>query len=370
MLIHIVAFDVPFPPDYGGAIDVFFRLKSLYEQGAKIILHCFDYGRGSQDILNKYCQEVHYYPRFGAAKMLAFKPFIAASRQKKQLLHALLRHDAPIIFEGIHCCAYLNHAALAHRKKWVRIQNIEQIYYKKLAEVEPNVFKKIFLNVESYKIKHYEKQLGFATGLLTISAEDQLYYEKMHKNAVFLPAFHQNNCITAQTGKGDYVLYHGNLSVGENTRAAEYILKNIVPTLPQIKFIFAGKNPTSSLKNLIGKHTNAQLTPNPTQDAMAQLVQNAHIHLLLTFQATGVKLKVLAALHSGRHCIANEQVVAGSGLEPLCVIANSPADMRTQILRLMPLSLLPETIAAREKLLQKLYSNEINAQNLLKLLAM
>ena len=44
--LHIISFDVPYPPDYGGAIDVFYKLKALNQEGVKIHLHCFEYGRG------------------------------------------------------------------------------------------------------------------------------------------------------------------------------------------------------------------------------------------------------------------------------------------------------------------------------------
>ena len=43
--IHIVSFDVPFPPEYGGVIDVYFKAKALSEKGLKVLLHCFQYGR-------------------------------------------------------------------------------------------------------------------------------------------------------------------------------------------------------------------------------------------------------------------------------------------------------------------------------------
>ena len=43
--LHIVAFDVPFPANYGGAIDVFYKLKALHQLGIRITLHCFEYGR-------------------------------------------------------------------------------------------------------------------------------------------------------------------------------------------------------------------------------------------------------------------------------------------------------------------------------------
>lgn len=40
--LHIVAFDVPYPPDYGGVIDIFYKLKSLNDAGCKIYFHCFN----------------------------------------------------------------------------------------------------------------------------------------------------------------------------------------------------------------------------------------------------------------------------------------------------------------------------------------
>ncbi|HAK10648.1 MAG TPA: mannosyltransferase, partial [Chitinophagaceae bacterium] len=43
--LHIIALNVPFPVDYGGVVDLFWKLPSLQAQGVNIHLHCFDYGR-------------------------------------------------------------------------------------------------------------------------------------------------------------------------------------------------------------------------------------------------------------------------------------------------------------------------------------
>jgi hypothetical protein len=39
--LHIISFNVPYPPNYGGVMDVFFKIRALHEQGIKIHLHCF-----------------------------------------------------------------------------------------------------------------------------------------------------------------------------------------------------------------------------------------------------------------------------------------------------------------------------------------
>ena len=54
--IHIVAFTIPYPANYGGVIDVFYKIKALYKLGVKINLHCFKYDRTDSIELNKYCK--------------------------------------------------------------------------------------------------------------------------------------------------------------------------------------------------------------------------------------------------------------------------------------------------------------------------
>ena len=44
--LHIVSFDVPWPANYGGVIDVFYKVKALADLGIRLHLHCFEYGRG------------------------------------------------------------------------------------------------------------------------------------------------------------------------------------------------------------------------------------------------------------------------------------------------------------------------------------
>ena len=39
--LHIISFDNPYPPVYGGVIDVFYKIKDLHAEGYEIYLHCF-----------------------------------------------------------------------------------------------------------------------------------------------------------------------------------------------------------------------------------------------------------------------------------------------------------------------------------------
>ena len=88
--LHIISFAIPFPANYGGVIDVFYKLKALHANGIKIHLHCFAYRNQPAPELLQYCESVDYYDRqTGLAEALTFKPYIVASRRSSKLLARL-----------------------------------------------------------------------------------------------------------------------------------------------------------------------------------------------------------------------------------------------------------------------------------------
>ena len=108
--LHIVSFDVPLPANYGGVIDVFNKVRVLHSLGIEITLHCFLYGgREKQDELEKYCKQVFYYKRTtGIQGVSLLRPYIVNSRKSSALLKNLLSDEAPVLFEGLHCCYFIN----------------------------------------------------------------------------------------------------------------------------------------------------------------------------------------------------------------------------------------------------------------------
>ncbi|HRP33323.1 MAG TPA: mannosyltransferase, partial [Agriterribacter sp.] len=132
--LHIVCLDVPYPPDYGGVFDLYYKLKYLYEAGVIIHLHSFAYGRGRQDALKQYCHSVHYYKRSnGWWNLLSRIPYIVGSRSAPELLSNLTRDDFPVLLEGVHCTFWLYKGRLNGRKVILRLHNVEFEYYHHLA---------------------------------------------------------------------------------------------------------------------------------------------------------------------------------------------------------------------------------------------
>ncbi len=366
--LHIIAFDVPYPANYGGVIDVFYRVKALSEAGVKVHLHCFEYGRGEQEILNR-CHEVKYYKRDTSfVKQLSLTPFIVNSRKSEALVLDLLKDDYPILCEGLHTTAILLDKRLRNRKVFVRAHNVEHDYYNGLAEVERCGWKRLFYHVEAWKLRRYEPVLKNAAGIFAISQKDADYFTQYYNNVTLVPGFSAIDSVCSETGRGEYVLYHGNLSVRENEDAAKWLIENVFAEL-DLHCIVSGLNPSDKLKKLVDTYTNVTLMANPDDAEMIDLLRQAQVNILVTNQPTGLKLKLLNALYNGRFCLVNSDMVKGTSLDTLCVVADEPKQMIAEIKRLMEEDFTEDDIEKRDAQMRQLYDNEANALKIVEALS-
>ena len=361
---------MPYPADYGGVFDLFYKIKSLHKTGIKIHLHCFEYGRGQQLELEKYCATVNYYdrsnPLISAINRL---PYIVSSRRNNELLKNLSKDDYPVLLEGIHCTYLLHMNLLLNRKVIVRLHNVEYEYYRELSGSTRNILKKAFYSIESLKLKNYEREIANKAMFLTVNEKDRTTYQEEFycKEIELLPVFLPFQSVDVETGVGNYCLYQGNLSVSENEKAVIWLLNNVFIDL-DVEFIIAGKNPSDYLKSMVSKNILVKLIPDPSNEEMSALIKNAQIHLLPSFNVTGIKIKLLHALFNGRFIVTNQATVEGTGLEMLCQIVETPAEYKKAIKNLLHKTLNAGMLAQRNALLKNKYDNDKNARNLLEIL--
>lgn len=324
--IHVVSLQVPFPPDYGGVIDIYYKLRALKSAGYEVLLHTYQYDRQQAPQLDQVADRVYYYPRNRSfARQFSVDPYIVSSRQSSQLLTDLLADDAPILFEGIHCCAHLADPRLTSRCKLVRMHNVEHEYYDGLAR-KATSWHRLYYRIEATRLKRYEAILAHADAILAITESDRCYFASKYPQVatLWLPAFQAHDRVAPLSPKGDYMLYHGNLSVEENIEAAQYLLQQVVPSTPGTSWVFAGKNPADRLARQIAATPGARLVANPSDEEMERLIGEAAANVLITFQPTGLKLKLLHALYTGGHCIVNSKMLVGTGLDRACLVADTP----------------------------------------------
>jgi hypothetical protein len=364
-IIHLVSFNIPYPPDYGGVMDVFYKITALKKQGIGIILHSFSYGRGRSRTLERECLRVYYYRRdLNLFHLFRKDPFIVLSRSSSSLLANLLSDTNPIIFEGLHTTRFLNHPALEGRMKMVRTHNIEHIYYNNLAVNEKNPFRKLFFRREADKLERYEAVLSGASLLLTISPADTEYFNSRYGKTLFVGPFHPANGCETAGGKGDFVLLHGDFSTAENDAGALYLLREIVPRLRH-KIVIAGKRPSEEMTRTASGLPNVKMVPNPSPAEMNELLTNAQVCLLNASQPSGMKLKLINALCSGRHVVASPAVVTGSGLGSLCSTVSYPDDWVTLTERLMNEEFTDEMREVRSRVLADVADNRTNAARII-----
>jgi len=355
--LHIVALNIPYPPNYGGTIDIFYKIKALSELGIKIHLHCFQYGRMEAEELDLLCSSVHYYPRKMHWRHLFSKtPFIVKSRKSKKLLENLKKINAPILYEGLHTCYYLNHSKLKQRPQFVRAHNIESDYYRILAKGEKKLIDKLFLFSEYLKIRAYEKKLNNARGILSISLKDHQHFNNADKST-YIKAFHPDTKITSKEGVGEYAIYHGNLSVAENENAALFLIHKVFSKI-DFPLVIAGFKPSKYLRKEVNKHRYIRIVESPEASVLNNIIENAQMQVLHTQQDTGIKLKLLKSLHKGRHCIVNGKMVRDTGLENACHIVEKAKDWISKIKMLEDVPFCSEEIEKRTRLLK-----EFNCKN-------
>ena len=321
--LHVVSFDVPFPPDYGGVIDVFYKLKEFKKLAIEITLHTFEYGRGEQEELKKYCAKIYYYKRNSFVKSFVSKePFMVKSRNNNRLIRNLTSDSSPILFEGLHTTLPIFLNKITNQKTFVRAHNVEHFFYRGLAKSESNILKKIFYKSESNRLVKYEQILNKVDGVFPISLFEQVYFVKKYgEKAVYIPPFHEviKNMFNADSSK--IILYHGNLKVSENVKAALYLIN--VYKESNFSLVIASGFQNREVSSQIKKHDNIRFEVIKSNNDLDDLLTKAHINALPTFQKTGIKLKLINTLYKGRFVIANRFMVEDTGLKDLVRLANS-----------------------------------------------
>jgi len=346
---------------------MFGKIMALHGEGVKIHLHYFDYHRNDVHELSNYCATIKSYKRKRGWKAFSFSlPHIVFSRINTDLAVDLNKDNYPIIFEGIHCTGILDAINTVERKVLIRLHNDEAAYYQKLAFYENNPLRKLYFINESRLLNQYQARLSKSAIYAGISKKDiSRFTDKYKLPAVkYLPAFTGLSHINSKEGIGNFCLYHGNLSVAENEKAACWLLDKVFTKI-KVPFVIAGKRPSRRLNKWAHLCQHTCLVADPSEKEMNELVQKAHINILPSFNDTGIKLKLLHALYKGRHCVVNPAAVEGSELEMACHVGNNPNAIAAIILQLYHQPFGEEEIRLREKILYATFNDQCNAQKII-----
>lgn len=366
--LHIVSFNVPYPPDYGGVIDVYYKIRALHALGVQVHLHCFCYGRPCADSLHSICTGLSCYPRLPMWRALfSRRPFIVETRHASALLANLSKDNAPVLFDGLHCCYYLGAPELRDRMQIVRMHNDESEYYRRLGMHEKNLLRRLYFHTEYKRLLRFEDTLAKADAIFCIAPHEAEHYAARFANVSYLGPFHGHEKVRSAPGRGSFALYHGNLGVSENVRAALFLVEEVFSEA-EFPLVIAGKDPHPRIREAVHKNKQVRLVENPGEAEMEVLVAEAHVHVLPAFQDTGIKLKLLHSLFTGRFCLVNPMMVENTGLGKYCTVAGSAEAMRSAMTGLFQKTFTQEDIAFRRQI-EGEFSDSAEAEKIIRVLA-
>jgi hypothetical protein len=364
--LHIVTFAVPWPAHYGGAIDVWNRLVALKALGVKIHLHCFVYGKfDPQPILKTVAAEVSYYPRVVWPAFLSKNlPYIVASRKAPELLHQLNKDKQPIFFEGIQTTGFAD--VLGSRKVLLRAHNIEQQYYRELADHSRGV-KSLIFSREAMMLREYETRIAKVFEVVfPISPHDEQWFKAKGVKTCLLPPFHGHDQPEITPGRGQYVLYHGDLSLGINQEAVLDLVQHL-QTAPDIPVVIAGRSGDKAFEEKLQRLPNIRREPDVSEERMRALVNEAQVIVIHSLHGSGMKLKIFPALYFGRFVVATNNSRTDTELDK-AIAYYLPEHTLPVIQKYWNMPFEPTQIAERKHVLDRMPDDTEKAKEILRYL--
>lgn len=213
----------------------------------------------------------------------------------------------------------------------VRMHNDEVRYYRELARSTRNPLKRFYFLWEAIRLNRWMKKLPRGLSLGCIQEQERITLQTTypHLETFLLPPVIPST-VFSQTGTGGYCLYHGDLSVPANERAAIWLLKRVFAKL-KLPLVIAGKSPSAKLEKLVHFYQHACLVANPTRSELIDLIGKAQINVLPSRTQSGIKLKIFDALQYGRHCVINSEMGASSPWTDSCIVVTDDGQMAEAI---------------------------------------
>lgn len=323
MNILLVAPDFPYPPNHGGRVDIWSRIKCLSQAGATIDLVVTaqrQHNKIHEPIVHEYVRNIFYFPR---KKNLDFilqgTTYQIASRSGLEFFNPTSSY-ALAILESEAVSAILPALDIS-TKKALRVHNNEVTYFKSLAQSEKNIFLKTYYYIESIL---YNKILGGIKDkfdyILHISKDEfELDRQniKIADKCRFLPPYLDLVSMKAPLKKNTkIVLFIGNLFTPNNIAGLEWYMnfvhKIVFGKISDYKLIIAGNTRGNIPKFIKSGCRNIEFFDSPK--SLNIFYQDAAVFINPMLFGAGVKLRTINAIIEGVPIVATTVGAEGIGL--------------------------------------------------------
>jgi glycosyltransferase involved in cell wall biosynthesis len=324
--VLIVAHDFPFPPNYGGRVDMWSRIKLLHRMGVQV-----DVVASLKDLPSEQqAQEVQRYVRsltlvkrdMGLMKLLSREPFSARSRRSLRNIPLSESYSA-VILESEHVAAILQNPTLRADKRILRLHNDEAHYYRELSGSSRELWRKAFYRIEGFKFRSYSPRAMQQCDLFWFASDFErqehcVKYPVSATKAFFVPLHVERSSMKRHKLSGHRVFFAGKLGFANNSRGVEWYIDQVHPRLADIdgyELMVAGNTEGESLDPLrkaIAGHPNISLYESPSE--LQPYYEMASVFINPVFHGAGVKLKTIDAIRAGLPVVSTFSGIQGTPL--------------------------------------------------------
>jgi hypothetical protein len=338
----VLTLDLPYPPNYGHKVDQFNRWKGFAERGWKIRLICWrspqDPPMAPDDVqsLADIFESVEILPIgydiISLTKRLALLPRYpshVASRiptaDARRRIYAEARAFSPdaVILDGIYGGVLGEELArICQVPMIVRGHNIEHQYFAAQARAVRSAKSKLKWRIAHFGLERYETALiRRAAWTFDISAEDVRYWQARGVDRIsWAPTVYsgkRHGTILPATERLFDVAYIGNMRLPNNLAGLAWFVDEILPILnghrPDIRYCFAGANPSDEALAIFSRAPQIMLVPNaPDADKIL-----AHGRVLINpiLSGSGVNVKSIDMLRYDAPIVTTSIGAQGLGFE-------------------------------------------------------
>jgi polysaccharide biosynthesis protein PslH len=336
MRLLFLSFAIPWPVDNGHKMRTWSVLEALAASGHEISLLTFgtpEEVARHEPVLQQVCVEVETVPlvienlssamdyvgRLAAlfsAQPFSVRRFVSPTMRARIEMHLARRRYDAVVCDSIYCAANL---PVAQIPVVLNCHNVEYVLLQRYLSLERNPAKRLYAWTEMHKLRRWEEETGRAASM-AMACSDQ---DKRLLSAL-CPELLVNvvpNVVATETydlrdeSDACTILFQGAMDWFPNRDAVRFFAERILPSIresvPEARFVVAGRNPPSEFCKRFRNIREMEFTGTLADVRMA--IAKATVCVVPLRIGSGTRLKILEAAAMGKAVVSTS--VGAEGLE-------------------------------------------------------
>lgn len=373
---------VPWPLNEGGTIGIYNFTRAYADAGHTVTLYCLDGIKHNTPLVEAQRELDNYAKTYilpidtdikwdEAIKHLLQNKSYNVSRFynalfEREIATLLQQNTFDVVqIEGTFAGPYIATVRKYHTGLLaLRMHNVEYEIWERLANIEKNIIKKMYLQLLAKQLKAYEKDILQRVDVLTtVTDDDGQKFKQLHPSGIFetIPAginLREWQYIPNKETKNWYHI--GSMEWHGNVDAVSWFLATVHPQLQKLdthyRLHLAGKSIETAQYDSI-----PQVIVYPQVSSAFQFVQNCDVCVVPLRSGSGIRLKILEAMAAGKLVVST--TVGAQGIDYIAgehlLLADTPAEFLAAYTQLQNGEIDVEMILQNaRKLVERNYSTE------------